>query len=1012
MEDEAEAIAIIGMACRVPGADTPEGFFRNLLEGVESITAESEWGKPLPQAEPAAKRGRGRAAGLLRDLDKLDAGYFGLTPREAEVMDPQQRLFLECCAEALQRAGEDRDDRSRSVGVFAGVGVNTYFLRHVLPNPRVMQGAGAFQAVASNEKDFVSTQTSYRLDLRGPSVSIHTACSTSLVAVAAACDSLLSRQCDVALAGGSSAKPDPSFGFFLDEGGIASPQGACRPFDADADGTVGGSGAGVVVLKRLSDALRDGDRVHAVIRGWAVNNDGAQKPGYTAPSLEGQAAVVAEAQAMAGVEPHTLGYIEAHGTGTPVGDPIEVGALTRVFRESTDARGFCALGAVKANIGHLDAAAGVAGLIKAALAVERGVVPPTLHFRRANPALALDSSPFFVNAAAAPFERRGAPRRAGVSSFGIGGTNAHVILEEAPPRAQPREDARPQLLLLSARTPTALDASAARVAERLDQLNFNCADAAWTLQTGRRRLAHRRAVLVDAGEDAAAALREPRARRSWSAASDARDRDVAFLFPGQGSQHVQMARGLYSHEPAFRADLDRSADTLRRHLGFDIRDVLYPEPGQEAAAAERLAQTELTQPLLFAVEHALAQLWMSWGVRPKAMLGHSIGEYVAATLAGVMPLDDALALVVARGRLMQRTREGAMRAVSAPEATVRAWLDDELSVAAVNDPDSTIVAGAPEAVARFEARLRGQGVEARALRVRRAFHSALMDEILVEFEQTVAKVTLRPPRIPYLSNVTGDWIRPEEATSAAYYARHLRGTVRFADGLQRLLADDALALLEVGPGRTLASLAARRASGRAAPVVSSLPHPDDATTRDALCVREALARLWLAGARIDWNGVHAGARREKVTLPGYPFERASHWLPAVPWVGAATLSEAAAPLVEAAPAPPAVLHARPDLASRHVAPRTPLEEAMVGIWQDVFGFAGIGVEDDFFDLGGHSLLATKMAAQVREAFEVELPLARLFEVRTVAQMARAVEDLLLEKLESMSDEEAERALGG
>ena len=1011
-----DAVAIVGMACRFPGADSPGQFFDNLLRGVESVMPRSEWDKPEPRAVPARERPPGPALGLVHGIDRLDAAYFGLSPREAELMDPQQRLFLECAAEALQRAGHDGDGGGRRVGVYAGMGINTYFARHVLPNPRAMEGPLAFQAVASNEKDFLATQASYRLDLQGPSVSVHTACSTSLVAVAMAFDALRAGQCDVALAGGSSVKPDPSFGFFLEEGGIASPDGVCRAFDAAANGTVGGSGVGVVVLKRLADALADGDAIHAVIRGAAVNNDGGAKAGYAAPSVEGQAAVVAAAQAVAGVTPDTVGYVEAHGTGTPVGDPIEVAALTRVFRTTTEERGYCALGAVKTNIGHLDAAAGVAGLIKAALALERGVVPPTLHFRRPNPALRLEESPFFVNAEPTPLAPRGgAPRRAGVSSFGIGGTNAHVVLEEAPPRAErPPADARPQVLVLSARTPTALDAAAQRLAAHLEAGGEPLADAAWTLQTGRRSLPHRRAVVAASAEEAVEALRGGAPRRVLQQASDARERDVAFLLPGQGAQHVGMARRLYETEPAFRAELDRCADLFARHLGHDLREILFPPEGREQDAAARLEETEVTQPALFAVEHALARLWMAWGVRPSALLGHSLGEYVAACLAGVMALEDAVALVALRSRLMQRLPEGAMLAVRRSAADVEPLLGDGLAIAAVNDPAACVVSGEPRAMAALARRLAAEGVETRPLRVRRAFHSPMMEPILAEFEAHAREVKLRPPEIPYLSNLTGDWIRPEEATDPAYWARHLRGTVRFADGLARLMEREDLALLEVGPGRTLSALAAARARARHAPVLASLPPAGDARADDALALREAAARLWLAGARLDWRGVHAPHRPRRARLPAYPWERQRYWLPALAATHARAPATAApreeepmrrVPVEEVRPS-----HQRPALPTPYAAPTTPLEAALVEAWEDLFGFQGVGVHDDFFDLGGHSLLATRLVARLRETFGVELELPRLFEVRTVAQLAPVVEALLLERLESMSEDEVEKAL--
>ena len=1027
MSQEPEGVAVVSMACRFPGARSPEEFIENLCRGLDSVLPEAAWPRETDAGAATRAPKAGRAAGILEGIDLLDAAYFGLTPREAEVMDPQQRLFLECAAEALQRAGHETEDDARRVGVYGGMGVNAYFLRHVYPNPRVMEGAGAFQAIASNEKDFFATQVAYRLGLTGPAVTVQTACSTSLVAVAMACEALVGHQCDVALAGGASVKPDPAYGSFLEEGGIAATDGKCRAYDADAKGTIGGSGVGVVVLKRLADALAEGDVIHAVIKGWAVNNDGARKPGFSAPSVEGQAAVIREAQAMAGVAPDTVTYVEGHGTGTPVGDPIEVAALTKAFA-GAGRRGSCALGSLKTNVGHLDAAAGVAGLIKTALALERRVLPPTLHFARANPACRLEEGPFYVNATLLPWPAGPTPRRAGVSAFGIGGTNAHLVVEEAPARPSASvPDARPQVLTLSARTPTALDAMAAQLADALEQRpDVALADAAWTLQAGRRRHAHRRAVLARTREEAVLALRGRGAPRATLAqASEQRDRAVAFLFAGQGAQHVQMARGLYESEPHFRAEVDRACDLLRPHLGLDLRDVLFPAPEKAEEAARRLAETALTQPALFVVEHALARLWMRWGLKPRALLGHSLGEYVAACLAGVFTLEDALRLVAARGRLMGETAEGAMLGVALPEADARALLTPGLALAAVNGSAACVVSGEPGEIAALQARLDARGVPARRLAVTRAFHSATMEPILARFEEIVRGVRLDPPRLPVYSNLTGQPLTAAEATDPAYWVRHLRGTVRFMDGLRALAKDPTLALLEVGPGRTLTSLAARELpGGEGRLAVASMRHADDAAADDATTLREALARLWLAGATPDWKGVHAPARRRVVALPAYPFERRRHWLdPLLPAAAAPAPREAsrvvevATPTTLAVPGPDTpeaqastAAFQRPDLPTPYAAPEGPLEETLVAIWEDLFGFRGIGARDDFFDLGGHSLLATRLVARIRETFEVEIALPRLFEARTVADLARAVEEALVAKLEGMSEEEARAAL--
>ncbi|HWG89799.1 MAG TPA: acyltransferase domain-containing protein, partial [Candidatus Thermoplasmatota archaeon] len=639
----------------------------------------------------------------------------------------------------------------------------------------------------------------------------------------------------------------------------------------------------------------------------------------------------------------------------------------------------------------------------------------------------LEASPFFVNTKPHPWPRGAQPRRAGVSSFGIGGTNAHVVLEEAPhpAAASTPAEARPQLLLLSARTPTALDASASALADHLEaNPGVTLQEAAFTLQVGRRRFPHRRALLADTREEALALLRGTgNARRAFAQAGDVRERAVAFLLPGQGAQHVNMGRGLYDQEPAFRAEVDRCATLLQPHLGEDLRAILYPAPGAEAEAARKLAETRYTQPALFVVSYALARTWMRWGVRPRALLGHSLGEYVAATLAGVMRLEDALALVAARGTLMQELPPGAMVSVAATEETVRALLPEGLAVAAVNAASAVVVSGEPSAVARFAETLAARGIETRPLPVQRAFHSAMLDPILGRFEQVVRGLQLSAPRVPVVSNLTGTWLTAEEATSPAYWVNHLRQAVRFADGLGTLLQDQGLALLEVGPGRTLSSLASRHAArARDQPVLASMRHAEDAATTDAAALREALARLWLAGATPDWRAVHAPSRPRLARLPAYPFERRRYWLDPLPlpWERASAATSAVAagsaseepvvrvPVVMKDAAP---RHERPDhLPTVYAPPRNPLEETLVVLWEDLFGFKGVGIHDDFFDLGGHSLLATRLVARVRETFEVEVTLPDLFAARTVQDLAAVVEAALLRKLESLTEEEAQRAL--
>jgi amino acid adenylation domain-containing protein/non-ribosomal peptide synthase protein (TIGR01720 family) len=904
-----QEVAIVGMSGRFPGARTVEEFWRNLRGGVDSITRFSEEELLAAGVRPDLVRNPDyvRANGLLRDVELFDAAFFGLSPRDAVYLNPTQRLFLECAWEALEQAGYDPAAYAGRVGVFSGAELNGYW-KLVARHPK-LRGA-ELPIHLGNAPGSVPTRTSFLLGLEGPSLNVQTACSSSLVAIHLAYQSVLSGESDMALAGGVSIEVPQVKGYLYEKGGIASPTGQCRSFDADARGAVRGSGVGIVLLKRLADALEDGDTIHAMVLGTAVNNDGSGKIGFTAPRRDGQARAIGEALAMAGVEPDSISYVEGHGSATELGDPIEVEALTQAFRERTDRTGFCALGSVKSNVGHLDSAAGIAGLIKTVLSLEHGEIPPSLYFERPSPRIDFERSPFFVNAELRPWPRGGAPRRAGVSSFGMGGTNAHVVLEEAP-QAEPSGPSRPlQLLVLSARTPAALEEATDRLALHLrENPEQPLADVAHTLRVGRRRFTHRRVLVCGGREEAAAALEARDPARIRGAAAEWDGREVVFLFPGLGDHYGQMARGLYEAEPVFREEVDRCAEILREQLGRDIREVLFPgdapaeqRPGAGAAGAgtdlrrmlgrgggdaadgelarTELARTELAHPAVFVVEYALARLWMAWGIAPAAMLGHSLGEYVAATLAGVFELPDALALVAERARLVAELPEGAMLAVPMDPAGVEPLLRGGIALAAHNAPGLCTLSGPPEAVAALEAELLERGVACRRLAASHPFHSPLMEPVAERLAARVRRVPLRAPALPFLSNVTGTWITAAEATDPAYWTRHLCRTVRFAECLAELLADPGRLLLEVGPGRTLGTFAL--AAGAAEPsVLASLRH---AYTRqpDQAFLLETLGRSWLAGARPDWRAFAAGERRRRVPLPTYPWERQRFWVDAPP----------------------------------------------------------------------------------------------------------------------------------
>jgi acyl transferase domain-containing protein/acyl carrier protein len=941
-------IAIIGMACRFPGASDVEQFWRNLRAGVESLTrlSDEELAAAGVPAELARGAGYVRHAPVLDGIELFDAAFFGYTPLEAKLMDPQHRLFLECAWEAFERAGYDPGRCGVPVGVFTGAKTNTY-LFSLFSDRELFGSLDSFTVALGNDLAAMATRVSYKLDLRGPSYALHTACSTSLVAVHLACQSLLLGECRMALAGGAAINVPQRRGYVHRKGGLLSPDGSCRTFDAAAAGSNFGNGVGAVLLKRLEDALADGDHIHALIRGSATNNDGAAKASFTAPGVEGQTAVLLEAMACAGVDAASISYVEAHGTATELGDAIEMLALGNAFgaagrRRGDEGRPRCAIGSVKTNLGHLETAAGVAGLIKTALALEHRQIPPSLHFERPNPKIDLAGSPFYVNTRLADWPAGTGPRRAGVSSFGIGSTNAHVIMEEAPAAPAPAPSRTWQLLALSARSAAALDRATRNLARHLGEQpeagGQELADVAYTLSVGRKELAHRRVVVCRGRAEAAAALAELDPARVLTHQREAAGRSVAFLLPGLGEHYAGMGRDLYGHgaaapgEPVFRAEIDRCAALLQPLLGLDLREVLYPPaaPAMPAAgntgldlrrmvgreernkkgaapgaagdpgrAGERLDHTWLAQPALFAVEYALAQLWISWGVRPQAMIGYSLGEFVAACLAGVLTLPDALRLVAERARLIEGLPGGGMLAVALAEAALAPLLvRHRLSLAAVNGVAGCVAAGSAEGIAALERELGERDVVCRRLPTTHPFHAAELAALAAPLTELARTIALAPPQIPYFSNVTGDWIAAEQATDPGYWARHMCQPVRFADAVTRLLGEGRRVLLEVGPGQGLGSFVRQHpdcGDDDARAIFASLRNAYG-RQGDLEGLLGTLGKLWLVGQPIDWTAFWAGERRRRVPLPTYPFERQRYWVdpPRADWGAVEGVAPAAA----------------------------------------------------------------------------------------------------------------------
>lgn len=880
-------VAVVAFTGRFPGAADPQELWKNLRSGTESLSRFTE--AELQQAGVPAELSRHPnyvpVRGTIDAIDLFDAQFFAMTPREAAEVDPQQRIFLEECWHALELAGYGGSDRPDSIAVFGGASANTYFLSQFRRDDQE-----SLQVAIAGAPDFLATRVGYKLNLRGPCLTVQTACSTSLVAVHLACQSLLNGETDLALAGGISITVPNRIGYTYEPEGILSPDGRCRPFGAGANGTVPGNGVAVVVLKRLADAVRDRDVIHAVVKGSAINNDGSGKVGFTAPSVAGQAAVISEAIRVAGLDPSQISYVEAHGTGTLLGDPIEIQALREVF--SVERHSPCFLGSVKSNLGHLDAAAGVAGLIKVVLALKNREIPPTLNFDVPNPEAHLEESPFRVNSTLVSFEPgcNGEPLRAGVSSFGIGGTNAHVVLEEAPLPAVSGPAREVQIVSLSAKTRPALQKQINQLASFLETHPQAClAEVSYTLHLGRSAFPYRMAFAAADRNEALSLLKTPGHPATHAGHTEQVEPQVVFMFPGQGSQFVNMGRDLYRSEPVFRDTMDQCAALLEPHLGLDVRRVLYADSSDRQDS--ELTQTLLAQPCLFATEFSLAMLCMDWGIRPQAMTGHSIGEYVAACLAGVMTLESALKLVAVRGRMMQALPPGSMIAVPLSADQVEKYLGDGVSLAASNSSLLSVLAGPEERISALAATLTQDHVTHTRLHTSHAFHSEMMDPIVDNFIRAVSAERLSVPQIRYISNLTGTWIRPEEAVSPEYYGRHLRNQVRFTEGLEELLKDSTAVFLEVGPGNTLTNFVKYHASKGTQAAVPMMRYPQavrshsappsGATASDVPFLLDALAAVWANGGYVGWPDFYRHQARSRVELPPYPFERQKYWQAAV-----------------------------------------------------------------------------------------------------------------------------------
>jgi len=988
LENARDAIAVVGLSGRFPGASSPDQLWRNLCNSVESISffSPEELG---PGIEESLRNDPNyiRARGLIENADLFDAAFFGIGPLEAKVIDPQQRVFLELALHALENAGYDPERFHGSIGVFAGIGDNHYYTTNLLTHPDLLALAGKLAVEYGNEKDYIALRAAYLLDLRGPAISLNTACSTTLLVVDQACRSLLEHECDMALAGGIDISIPQKSGFLFQEGGVFAKDGHCRPFDADATGTMFCDGAGIVVLKRLSDALADGDTIYCLVRGSGKNNNGSRPASFLAPSMEGQAEVIAIAQADANVPVESIGYIEAHGTGTPVGDPIEFEALRNVFERKTRKKQFCYIGSIKGNIGHPTNAAGIVGFIKAAFVLHHEAIPPTLHFKTPNPRMDLEDSPFVFADKLIPFPRGEQVRRTAVSSFGFGGTNVHVILEEAPLPKGPRPSRPRQLLLLSAKSQPALSAYSSALAEHLESASpEDFADTAYTFQVGRKQMAQRRFVVAADPHQAAKLLAQPNPLSCGSKRCERRNPPVVFLFGGQGTQYVNMGLNLYRDEPLFRAIVDDCCEFLKPHLARDLRELLYPRAGDEITAQVSLVDTLYTQPSIFVIEYALARFWQSLGVEPAMMAGHSIGEFVAATLAGVWELEDALGIVALRGRLMHDLPRGSMIAVNSGAESIEGILPPTLQIASNNAPNLCVVSGPDREILEFQKLLEARKMVSRPLHTSHAFHSAMIDPIIEPLREAIANIQLRAPAKPFISTVTGRPITAAETTDPVYWARHARSTVEFGKAIHHLKEQGFDLFLECGPRSTMCSLTRKQFTpAHPCTAIPTLADTADNNT-EWDTVLFALGSLWQNGVPISWDGFYTHEDRLRIPLPTYPFERQRFWVDPAPTVAGQVLP-ANSGFIDApfAPSPSADLLSAPslsELGASEPASMSRQDSIAARVVDLLIAISGrdrslIDASATFMEQGFDSLSLTQVAFAIRKEFSVKVTFSQL-----------------------------------
>lgn len=983
--DVMDGVAVIGMSGRFPGAESIAEFWESLKAGAESVTTFSDDELLAAGISPELVNNPNyvKKRGLFKNPDMFDAAFFGITPREAELMDPQHRVFLESCWHTLEAAGYAPRTYPGPIGVWGGMSTgmtnNTYLLSNLHSHPDVLGDEDILPTMLGNENDYLTTRVSYKLNLSGPSVNLQTACSTSLVAITNAYQSLMTYGCDMALAGGVSVSFPQAAGYLYQEGDIGSPDGHCRPFDAQAQGTVFSNGVGVVLLKRLEDALEDGDTIYAVVRGAAMNNDGAAKVSFAAPSVDGQAQVIATAQAIADVDPESVTYVECHGTGTPIGDPIEVSGLTKAFGLGSEFQNHCGLGSVKSNFGHLDSAAGVAAFIKTVLCLHNKTLVPTLHYEAAHPNIDLANSPFYVCTEQTPWDTEQLPRRAGVSGFGIGGTNVHLVMEEAPTvdRQKPAASEAQELLILSAKTKDAVKQQAANLADHLESHpDLDLADIAHTLQVGREQFRHRLSVLGQDKTELINALRTMDKQRVTLQKSLPAGGSPVFMFPGGGSQYVQMGRDLYAKEPVFRQSVDKGLELFgQRDNGVDLRSIWFAAENAEGQAEEEFRRPSLQLPAIFIAEMALTELWASWGIEPEALIGHSLGENTAACVAGVLSYEEALGLVSLRGELFETVEPGGMLSVALSKSELLPYLGEEFDLATVNGPNQCTVSGTTGGLSTLEQKLQDDDVEVQLIPIAIAAHSRWLEPILDKFRAYLQNCQLSAPTIPLISNYSGNWLSDEQACDPNYWVNHLRNTVLFGDGVNTLLEQDDRIFLEVGPGKILGSLVKLQSPQVATRVIPSLRHPAE-TIADDTFLKNALGRLWAAGIEVDWELLRQNQDLRRVALPVYPFQRKRYLVEPVlgGWSHVQGVAQTGAEGSDEEPAQveePVVYGSRGEMI---LAKLSIIIHEMSGIELE-----DIEPQESFLDMGFDSLFLTQANLRFKKEFKVKITFRQLFD---------------------------------